>query len=937
LTPTPAYGHPSPSKERGRTKLSPCQGGVRRSWEGVRLRRWLRPILITALILPLFTCTGFKGAFVDASGNAFKANATLYLQGACGAKITARAIDLDGDGIGDGIDLNGDGIADVRYIPIIANQLAGLDINGDGKSDYFMTVGLNDAVKITTEQSGGNAVTLTADAAGQVTGFNLTGDCNADNTIIADLRTDTTPPTSSADSSGGAFNAAQTVTLTCTDNFSCNGIAYTLDGSTPQFNGNGNVIVGAVGSVVVSDTSILHFQARDANGNLETSIHNLNFTIVGASVALPPAYTPATGYYSVAQNIALTSQTSGAAICYTTNTTTPTCAPSGVCNMGQTYSGTIAVTNVAIIRAVACKSGLATSPLVTLAYAIDGAAPANVNTFTATPGDAQVSLSWSNPADADLSGIRIVRKIGSYPANASDGIIIYTASGTSVTDAGLTNGTQYFYKAFAYDGVPNYASGVQATATPSAGATNQPTYSPVAATYGVAQNVTVSTTTPGALICYTTSGATPACSAAPTCTTGTTYSSAVNIASTATLKAIACKVGYTDSSIASGVYTIDTTPPANVTSLGATPANAQIKLNWTNPGDADFAGVKILRKTGSYPANQADGTVAYNSTGTSIADTGLTNGTQYFYTAFAYDTIGNYASGTQVTATPTAMTDAAAVAADKAALTIGYNGADNATSVTQNLTLASAGGNGTTITWASNKTAVISNAGVVTRPVFGMPDQSVTMTATITKNAASDTKAFVLTVKAQATCSTYTANGFTENCNGTVTDTANALTWMKCSQGQTYNSSTGACDGSASNLSYCSSNDNSCNGGVSTGNLTSGPAYASCNARNTVPAGGFAGITTWHVPTKTELKLIVYCSTGPSAPLADYANCNGGSASPKVRKEFFPNFAGSPNAWSSTSSTADTPGTEAWYLTNGGGIFDNSSKTNAFPVICVSN
>ncbi|MBS0618131.1 MAG: chitobiase/beta-hexosaminidase C-terminal domain-containing protein, partial [Spirochaetes bacterium] len=533
--------------------------------------------------MPLLTCTGFKGTFVDASGNAFKANATLYLQGACGAKIAARAIDLDGDGIADGIDLNGDGIADVRYIPMIANQLAGLDINGDGKSDYFMTVGLNDAIKITTEQAGGNEVTLTADAAGQVTGFDLTGDCNADNTIIADLRTDTTPPTSSANSSGGAFNAAQTVTLTCTDNFACNGIAYTLDGSTPQFNGNGHVIVGAVGNVVVADTSTLHFQARDANGNLETSIHSLNFTIVGASVSLPPAYTPATGYYSVAQNIALTNQTSGAAICYTTNTTTPTCTGGGVCSVGQIYSGTIAVTNVAIIRAVACKAGLAASPMVTLAYAIDGTAPGNASSFTAIPGDTQVSLSWVNPADADLAGIRIVRKIGSYPANTTDGTVIYTATGTSFTDTSVVNGTQYYYKAFAYDGVPNYASGVQATATPSGGSANQPTYSPTAATYGVAQNITISTTTPGALICYTTSGATPACSAVPACTTGTAYASVVNIALTATLKAIACKAGYIDSGVASGVYTIDTTPPGNVSPFNASPASTQVDLSWTNP------------------------------------------------------------------------------------------------------------------------------------------------------------------------------------------------------------------------------------------------------------------------------------------------------------------------------------------------------------------
>jgi hypothetical protein len=47
------------------------------------------------------------------------------------------------------------------------------------------------------------------------------------------------------------------------------------------------------------------------------------------------------------------------------------------------------------------------------------------------------------------------------------------------------------------------------------------------------------------------------------------------------------------------------------------------------------------------------------------------------------------------------MTDAQAVAAAKAALTIGYASGDSASSVTQNLTLPAMGLDGSTITWAS--------------------------------------------------------------------------------------------------------------------------------------------------------------------------------------------------------------------------------------------
>ncbi len=76
-----------------------------------------------------------------------------------------------------------------------------------------------------------------------------------------------------------------------------------------------------------------------------------------------------------------------------------------------------------------------------------------------------------------------------------------------------------------------------------------PTFSPDTGTYTSSQSVTISCTTSGATIYYTTDGTTPTSSS-------TLYSSAVTISSTTTLKAIAAASGYTDSEVASATYTM---------------------------------------------------------------------------------------------------------------------------------------------------------------------------------------------------------------------------------------------------------------------------------------------------------------------------------------------------------------------------------------------
>ena len=83
-------------------------------------------------------------------------------------------------------------------------------------------------------------------------------------------------------------------------------------------------------------------------------------------------------------------------------------------------------------------------------------------------------------------------------------------------------------------------------------------------------------------------------------------------------------------------------------------------------------------------------------------------------------------------------------------LAIPYAGADNADSVTADITLPSLGSGDTTVTWESDNEAIVIQNGqaTVNRPLSSAADAEVTLTATISKQGGrSITKAFTLTVK----------------------------------------------------------------------------------------------------------------------------------------------------------------------------------------------
>lgn len=184
----------------------------------------------------------------------------------------------------------------------------------------------------------------------------------------------------------------------------------------------------------------------------------------------------------------------------------------------------------------------------------------------------------------------------------------------------------------------------------------------------------------------------------------------------------------------------------------------------------------------------------------------------------------------------------------------------------------------------------------------------------------------------------YAWGCFADNENGTVSFTGAGtlagtnLVWMKCSQGQTYDASSKTCTGTAGTFQYCLSNTNACDNGTILNGTGTSAVYNTCNLLNTNPIGGYAGRTAWRVPTKDELKSLIYCSNGPDTPLlTDSTPCQSGSILPAIHSSFSANAS---YYRSSTSSATNT----AWNVSFGGITNSNSDFKAAFsyPVRCVS-
>jgi hypothetical protein len=323
-----------------------------------------------------------------------------------------------------------------------------------------------------------------------------------------------------------------------------NRICYTTDGSDPMAIGE-NITNGIlyVGPITVPVQTIRTIKARAIrDGWNQSAIATRTYTVTD-QVATPTFTVNLPNTYLNPTQVGLSCATSDITIYYTTDGSAPSI------NSTQ-YTGPFFVNVTRTIRAIAVKADWATSDILTGVYNISGtvAMPA----FTPPP-----TTSPNTPPTAPYTNA-----IDVWMYSATPGAIIrYTTDGSVPT---ATHGTTFdisspvpvsaslTINAIAYV-VGGNSSAMAIGNYVITGTVETPVFSLNSGAYAGTQYITISSTTPGATIYYTTDGTVPNAGS-------NVYTGQITVTQSTTFKAIAILNGWANSGIGVASYIINSTP-----------------------------------------------------------------------------------------------------------------------------------------------------------------------------------------------------------------------------------------------------------------------------------------------------------------------------------------------------------------------------------------
>src|SRR5450631_3423812 len=290
--------------------------------------------------------------------------------------------------------------------------------------------------------------------------------------------------------------------------------------------------------------------------------------------------------------------------------------------------------------------------------------PTAPQSLAATAGSGSVALSWSAPVSdggAAITGYNVYR--GTTSGGESATPVATNVSTRSFTDAGLTNGTTYYYKVAAVNAVGTSPQSAQAIAMPQLVQATVPAAPAGLVALGGSSSVGLSWSTPvsdggSAITGYnvfrgTTAGGESATAVATNVKATSFTDTGLTNATTYYYKVAAVNAVGTSPSSGEASATPQATAPSAPLTLVASGGNASVALSWSAPttdGGSGLTGYNVYRGTSA--GGESATAVATNVIVTSFTDTAVTNGATYYYKVAAVNAVGTSPQSNEANATP---------------------------------------------------------------------------------------------------------------------------------------------------------------------------------------------------------------------------------------------------------------------------------------------
>ena len=323
-------------------------------------------------------------------------------------------------------------------------------------------------------------------------------------------------------------------------------IRYTLNGSTPT--GASTLYSGTINGY--TGTNIAFKAIALKSDKVTSAVGSQTYTSAAA-----PTFSLSAGTSATDQTVTVSTTTGSPTLYYTTDGTTPT-------NASATYAAPLSVLG---------NNGTATIKSYT-------GATGYLNSSVSTAMYSAISTPSFNPVAGSYNAVQSVA-LSSTGATAiyytTDGSTPTTSSNLYSSSISVGNGTTTIKSIAIRSGFLTTSASATYVVTLPLAAT--PAFSPTPGSYVTSVSVTLTSATAGASIYYTTNGTTP--------TPGSTlYSSpftiSASIGTQTTVKAIAIRSGYSDSLVATGIYT----------SAGPTCLSTSTPITWTAASTWNCAG-----------------------------------------------------------------------------------------------------------------------------------------------------------------------------------------------------------------------------------------------------------------------------------------------------------------------------------------------------------